>query len=69
MKRVTAPIAMTLRLGVGDVPGWQLTLSLLLMMGTAWLAWRAGSRVFRVAILMTGARPSLRRIWGWIRTG
>lgn len=64
---LTAPIAMTLRLGVGDVPAWQVVVSLVLMVGTAWLAWRVGSRVFRVAILMTGARPSLRQVWGWVR--
>lgn len=65
----TAPIAMTLRLGAGEVPLWQLGLSLGLMAATAYLAWRVGSRVFRVAILMTGARPSLKQIWSWIRNG
>jgi len=65
----TAPIAMTLRLGAGDVPMWQLGLSLGLMAATAYLAWRVGSRVFKVAILMTGARPSLKQIWAWARRG
>ncbi|MCP4871465.1 MAG: ABC transporter permease [Proteobacteria bacterium] len=65
----TAPIAMTLRLGAGDVPMWQLGLSLALMAATAYGAWRVGSRVFRVAILMTGARPSLKQVWGWVRRG
>jgi ABC-2 type transport system permease protein len=65
----TAPIAMTLRLGAGEVPMWQLGLSFALMSVTAYLAWRVGSRVFRVALLMTGARPSLRQVWGWIRHG
>jgi ABC-2 type transport system permease protein len=64
---LTAPIAMTLRLGVGEVPAWQVSASLVMMVVTAWLAWRVGSRVFRVAILMTGARPSLRQIWAWVR--
>lgn len=66
---LTAPIAMTLRLGTGDVPGWQAAASLVLMSATAWLAWRVGSRVFRLAILGTGARPSLRQLWTWARHG
>ena len=66
---LTAPVAMILRLGVGTVPAWQLTFSLAAMTATAWLAWRFGSRVFRIAILMTGARPQLRTIWAWIRSG
>jgi ABC-2 type transport system permease protein len=66
---LTAPIGMTLRLGVGDVATWQLVVSLVGMAATAWLAWRVGSRVFRVAILMTGARPSLRQIVRWMRDG
>lgn len=66
---LTAPIAMTMRLGVSSVPGWELTLGLVGMTAMAWLSWRLGSRVFRVAILMTGARPGLRQIWQWMRTG
>jgi len=66
---LTAPIAMTLRLGLDEVPAWQVAVSMTLMAATAWLAWRVGSRVFRVAILMTGARPSLKQIWSWVRGG
>ncbi len=66
---LTAPVAMILRLGAGAVPAWQLMVSLATMTATAWLAWRFGSRVFRIAILMTGSRPPLRTIWSWIRTG
>jgi ABC-type Na+ efflux pump permease subunit len=63
----TAPMAMTMRLGLGDVPMWQLALSVLGMAVCGWLSWRVGSRVFRVAILLTGARPPLHRIWEWMR--
>jgi ABC-2 type transport system permease protein len=66
---LTAPVALTLRLGLGTVPLWQAGLSMALMAGMAWLAWRLGSRVFRVGILMTGARPPLRQVWGWMRQG
>ena len=63
----TAPMAMTMRLGLGDVPGWQLALSVVGMAACGWLSWRLGSRVFRVAILLTGARPPLSRIVQWMR--
>lgn len=63
----TAPMAMTMRLGMGDVPMWQLGVSVLGMSLCAWLSWRIGSRIFRVAILLTGARPPLHRIWEWVR--
>mgnify|MGYP000612990058 FL=1 len=64
----TAPMAMTMRLGLGDVPLWHVAVAVVGMAAAAWLSWRVGSRVFRVGILMTGARPPLRQIWAWIRT-
>ena len=65
----TAPIGMILRLGLGDPPAWQLALAIVGMAAAAWLSWRVGSRVFRVAILLTGARPRLGQIWQWVRGG
>ena len=65
----TAPIAMVLRLGMGDVQGWQLAVAFTGMALSAWASWRIGSRIFRVGILMTGARPSLKTVWGWVRGG
>jgi len=64
---LTAPIAMTLRLGVEGAPAWQIGLCFTLMAATAWLAWIGGSRIFRVGILMTGARPPLRTVLRWLR--
>ena len=65
----TAPIAMVLRLGMGDVEPWQLAVCFAGMALSAWLSWRIGSRIFRVGILMTGARPSLKTVLGWVRQG
>lgn len=65
----TAPIAMILRLGLGEPTVWQIVASLGGMVIAGWLSWRLGSRVFRVAILMTGARPKLGQIWAWVRGG
>jgi ABC-type Na+ efflux pump permease subunit len=54
---------------MGDVHGWQLAIAFLGMAAAAWISWRLGSRIFRVGILMTGARPSLKTVWGWVRRG
>ncbi len=64
---LTAPMALTLRLGLGKVAWWEAALSYVGMAAMAVVAWRVGSRVFRVAILATGARPPLRVIWRWVR--
>ncbi len=63
----TAPIAMILRLGLGTPPAWQLALAFIGMAISGWMSWRVGSRVFRVAILLTGARPRIGQIWQWVR--
>lgn len=57
---LTAPLAMTQRLVIAQVPGWQIAVSLLLLALTALvLMWMAG-RVFRVQTLLAGQMPKLR---------
>ena len=64
---VTSPITMLLRVGVIDVPFWQLGVSVVLLAaGTVGAAWVAG-KIFRVGILMTGKRPSIPEILRWVR--
>jgi ABC-2 type transport system permease protein len=57
---LTAPIAMTARLVIANVPTWQLALSLSLLtltaIGVMWLAGRA----FRVQLLLAGQMPKLK---------
>jgi ABC-2 type transport system permease protein len=54
------------RVAVGNVPVWELLLSLALLAGTVVaLTWLAG-KVYRVGILMYGKRPSYKEIWKWI---
>ena len=60
----TSPIAMMVRLPFG-VPGWQLALSLILLIGgfifTTWVA----SRIYRVGILMYGKKVSFKELGKW----
>ena len=59
---ITAPIQTLIRLGVGDVPAWQLGASLgamaLSVVGAIWFA----EKVFRIFMLMTGKRLGLKGV-------
>lgn len=66
---LTAPINMISRIAATDVPFWQITLSLLLMIGTfAGIMWIA-AKIYRVGILMYGKKPSYKELAKWIRQG
>jgi len=60
----TSPVAMVGRIAF-DVPGWQLALSMILLVGgflfTTWIA----GRIYRVGILMTGTKVSYKVLAKW----
>ena len=66
---VTAPVATMLRLGVTDIPAWELAVSIVVLVvsiiGILFLAIRA----FRIYLLMYGKRPSWGEIIHNIRSG
>ncbi|QHL89064.1 ABC transporter permease [Nibribacter ruber] len=61
----TSPVVMMLRLPFG-VPGWELALSMLLLIfgfiGTTWVA----ARIYRVGILMYGKKVNYRELSKWL---
>ena len=62
----SSPFVMMVRLPYG-VSTWELLLSIVLLYLTAFgIAWLA-ARIYRVGILFTGKKPSLRDLWSWIR--
>lgn len=63
----TAPITGMLRAGAGALPLWELLLSLASLAVGALLMVRVCSKIFRVALLSTGAAPGLGQIWAWLR--
>jgi ABC-2 type transport system permease protein len=65
----SAPVAMQLRLVAGDVPLWQLALSVALLALAAALAIWCAARVFRAGMLSYGKRLSLRETWRALRAG
>jgi ABC-2 type transport system permease protein len=64
---MTSPLAMFLRTSMGQPPGWQVALSIILLISsTLLIAWVAG-RVYRVGILMYGKKPTIPEIVRWVR--
>lgn len=61
---LTSPIVMMGRISYG-VPGWQLALSMLLLvltfLGTTWMA----AKIYRTGILMYGKKPSWKEMMRW----
>jgi ABC-2 type transport system permease protein len=64
----TSPIAMPVRWTAGSLPFGELLLSVgVLLVGIAAITWVA-ARIYRVGILMTGKRPSIKELMRWVRT-
>jgi len=65
----TAPLVMFSRIAMqgGETPGWQIGLSIGLMVATIYgMVWLCG-RIYRVGILMYGKKPNLPEIMKWIK--
>ena len=62
----TSPVIMLLRIPFG-VPGWELALSMVLLVatfiGTTWLA----GKIYRVGILMYGKKITYKELWRWLK--
>jgi ABC-2 type transport system permease protein len=65
----TAPVAMPMRMAAARIPLAEVLTSLaLLAVTTVLAAWLAG-KIYRIGILSTGRRPSMRELIYWMRTG
>lgn len=62
----TSPIVMVARIPF-DVPFWEITLSMVLMLltiaGSIWMA----AKIYRTGILMYGKKSSYRELWKWLK--
>lgn len=61
----TAPIAMMVRIPLVDVPAWQMTLSISLMIAGFLFTTYVAARIYRVGILMYGKKANFKEISKW----
>ena len=61
------PIVMFMRINILTPPAWQIALSILIMLGSIYIAGQISAKIFRVGILMYGKRPDAREILKWLR--
>ena len=63
----TAPVIMPLRMSATQVPPLEIAASLAGVALACWGAIWVSARIYRVGLLMTGKRPSLKELMRWIR--
>ena len=59
----TAPIFMPLRTSLVNVPAWQVAAAVILMLAAIYGLFRVGARLYRNAVLRTGARLRISEAW------
>jgi len=63
---ITAPTLAMMRLANETVPGWELALSLAVMVAAVVLTMWAAAKIFRAYLLMYGKRPGLKEIFRYV---
>ena len=66
---LTSPVAMLIRMGVSDVPLYQIAISLFILIVSVYFVIIASARLFRVGLLMYGKRPAIGEIIRYMKTG
>ena len=66
---LTSPVGMLIRMGVSDVPAYQIAVSLFILMVSVYFVIIASARLFRVGLLMYGKRPAIGEIIRYMKTG
>jgi ABC-2 type transport system permease protein len=64
---LTSAVTMMLRIGSGEVPWWEIPLTLAILVGSVLIAIRFAARVFRTGLLMYGKRPTMVELFRWMR--
>jgi ABC-2 type transport system permease protein len=62
-----APIIMITRLAIGEVPFWQIALTLSLMVLTFYGTMLLSAKIYKVGILSYGSSAKFKDIWRWLR--
>lgn len=64
---LTSPISMIMRLSVIDVPVYELMISILVLMITAYLTLEICVKVFRASLLMYGKKPTIKELIRYVQ--
>jgi ABC-2 type transport system permease protein len=65
----TSPIGMPVRLAAAPVAPLEIAASMaILVIALVAMIWLAG-KIYRIGVLSTGKKPSMREVWGWVRAG
>jgi ABC-2 type transport system permease protein len=64
---ITAPVATIIRLGSSEIPGWQLALSMTVMIASIVGALYFSSKIFRTFLLLYGKTATAKEIWRALR--
>ena len=63
---LTSPIVMLARIPFG-VPGWELALSIVLLVGTFVACGWLSAKIYKIGILMFGKKTTFKDLWKWLR--
>ena len=63
----SSPIVMPLRMSAVSVGGWHITLSILCLIASCYIAVVIAARIYRTGLLMYGKQPELREVIRWMR--
>lgn len=63
---LTSPIVMLMRIPF-DVPGWQIALSMTILIASFVFTVWFGSKIYRVGILMYGKKPTYKELFKWLK--
>ncbi|SDH51322.1 ABC transporter permease [Desulfosporosinus hippei] len=64
---LTSPTITILRLGLAEVPTWELVVAAITLLVTTLLVIKAAAKLFRVGMLMYGKSASAAEMWKWMR--
>ena len=59
---ITSPVCMMIRMSTGKVAMWEVFLTVIILIGSIYLAIKIFGKVFRIGLLMYGKRPKLKEI-------
>ena len=64
---LTSPIAMIMRLSITDVPIYELMISILVLVVSAYFILEISTRIFKASLLMYGKKPTIKELIKYVR--